>query len=125
MLRGRRVRRVIRRIDLHSVLKFSIVFYLCVFVVLLVAGSVLWILASALGVVSNIETFIGDLFALDRFQFEAYQILRGSAVAGTALVLLGTAANVLGAALYNLISDVVGGIEIVVLEEETASRPVV
>lgn len=124
-LRGRRVRRVVRRIDPRSVLKFSLVFYLCVFVALLVAGVVLWIVASAAGVVSNVETFIGDLFALERFRFEAGQILRGTALGGTALVLLGTAANVLAVVLYNLISDVIGGIEIVVLEEESASRTVV
>ena len=34
------------------------------------------------------------------------------------LVLLGTGANVLMAVLYNLTSDVVGGIEVSVLEEQ-------
>jgi hypothetical protein len=36
------------------------------------------------------------------------------------LVLLGAGANVLLAVLYNLTSDVVGGVEVVVLEEEPA-----
>jgi hypothetical protein len=35
---------------------------------------------------------------------------------------LGTGANVLMAVMYNLTSDVVGGIEISVLEEDTARR---
>jgi hypothetical protein len=120
-VRGRRVRRVIRRIDPWSVLKFSLVFYTCVFVVLLVAGMALWLVARSLGIVENIEQFIGDLFALQDFQFEAGQILRASSLGGAVLVLLGTGANVLACVLYNLISDLVGGVEIAVLEEETAA----
>ena len=70
-LKGRRVRRVIRKVDPWSVLKVSILFYLCIFVVVLVAGIVLWLVAAGLGVISNVENFIGDLFALTDFHFEA------------------------------------------------------
>lgn len=99
--------------------RFSLVFYTCVFVVLLVAGVVLWLAASAVGVVDNVETFLGELLAVNDFRFRAGQILRSSALGGAILVLLGTGANVLAAVLYNLISDVIGGVELVVLEEET------
>lgn len=118
--RGRRVRRVIRRVDAWSVLKFSVAFYLCLFMVLMVAGVILWNLARSAGLVDNIENFIGELFALKRFHFVPGQILRGSALGGLILVVLGTGANVLMAVLYNLISDVFGGIEVAVLEEERA-----
>ena len=124
-LKGRRVRRVIRKVDPWSVLKVSILFYLCIFVVVLVAGVVLWLMAAALGVINNVEKFIGDLFALTDFRFEAGQILRAAAVGGGILVVLGSGANVLAAVLYNLISDVVGGVEVAVLEEDTGSRPMV
>jgi hypothetical protein len=100
-----------------SVLKVSVLFYACVFVVLLVAGVVLWIVASAAGVVGNVETFIGDLFALDQFHFEAFQILRAAFVGGAVLVVLGSALNVLAAMLFNLIADLVGGVELTVVED--------
>ena len=115
---GRRVRRVLRRIEPVSVLRFSLLFYACVAAVVLVAGVVLWVIASAAGVVGNVEEFVGDLFALEEFSFEAGRILQASVLGGIVLVLLGTALNVLAAVLYNLISDVVGGIEVTVLEED-------
>ena len=124
-LSRRRVRRVIRRIEPWSVLRFSIVFYACLLVILIVAGAALWIVASIVGVVHNAEKFIGELFLLDNFRFLPFQILRATAIAGTILVVLGTAANVLLAVLYNLISDVIGGIEIVSVEEDQTTRTVV
>jgi hypothetical protein len=111
------VRRVVRRIEPMSVLKVSALFYACVFVVLLVAGVVLWIVASAAGVVGNVETFIGDLFALDAFHFEAFQILRAAFVGGAVMVLLGSALNVLAVMLFNLIADLVGGVEVTVVDD--------
>ena len=115
------MRRVVRRVEPMSVLKVSVVFYACVFVVLLVAGVVLWLVASAAGVVGNVETFIGDLFALDEFRFEPLQILQASFLGGVILVLLGTGANVLAALLFNLIADLVGGIEVTVVDDDPAS----
>lgn len=121
-LKGRRVRRVIRRVDPWSVLKLSLLFYLCLFLVLLVAGIVLWLAASGFGIIDNVETFIGDLLALEDFHFVAGQILRAATLGGLVIVVLGAGANVLMAVLYNLISDLVGGIEVSVLEEETTPR---
>ena len=63
-LSRRRVRRVIRRVEPWSVLRFSIVFYACLLVILIVAGAALWIVASIVGVVHNAEKFIGELFLL-------------------------------------------------------------
>jgi hypothetical protein len=100
-----------------SVLKVSVLFYACVFVALLVAGVVLWVVAAAAGVVGNVERFIGDLFALDQFHFEAFQILRAAFVGGAVLVLLGTALNVLAVTLFNLIADLVGGVALTVVED--------
>ena len=121
---ARRSRRVIRRFDLWSVLRFSLLFYLCMFLILLVAGIVLWLVATITGVRGNIENFISDLIA-SKFHFLGLQLLRGSAIGGLLLVIIGSGFNVLMALLYNLISDVVGGVEITVLEEDTSSRSVI
>ena len=115
---------MVRRFDLWSVLRFSLVFYLCMFLILLVAGIVLWLVATVTGVRHNIEHFIGDLIA-SKFHFLGLQLLRAAAIGGLLLVIVGSAANVLMALLYNLISDVVGGIEITVLEEDHPNSPVV
>jgi hypothetical protein len=146
---GRRVRRVIRKVEPWTVLRFSAFFYLSIFLVLLVAGTALWQVASATHVRHKVEGFVGELVGAgpatdsdsgsassdsttgndsgtrNNFRFDGPQILQASALGGLVLVVVGTGANVLLAVLYNLISDVVGGVEITVLEEDTSSRPVV
>jgi hypothetical protein len=113
---------VIRRVDTWTVLRFSVLFYLSMLVVVLVAGVLLWVAASAAGAVDNFEKFVKDLFVLKSFNLRPGLIFRATFVGGLLLVLLGTGANVLMAVIYNLTSDVVGGIEVSVLEEDTARR---
>lgn len=125
MTQGRRVRRVIRRVDVWTVLRFSLLFYLSILLVSLVAGLLLWVAASAVGVIDNIEKFVTDLFALESFSLSGGLILESSLIGGLVMVLLGTGANVLMAVIYNLTSDVVGGIEVTVLEEEPVRGSVV
>jgi len=119
---ARRVRRVVRRLDPWSVLKVSLIFYLCCYVVAMVAGVLLWNLADQAEVIEKIESFIEDMGAFQEFAFEADQILEASLLLGGVLVVVATGLTVLAAVLFNLISDLVGGIRVVVLEEESA-RP--
>ncbi len=121
-LRARRVRRLVRHIEPWSVLKMSLIFYFCLWGIILIAGVILWSLAVGSGTIDNIENFIQKLFALDSFAFNADQIFRASAVGGLVLVVAGAGFTVLMAVLFNLISDVTGGIRLTVVEEETA-RP--
>ena len=121
---GRRVRRVIRRVDPWSVLRVSLLFYACMLVVGMVAGFVLWAAASTTGLIDNIERFFEELFALESFTINGGLIFRSTFIGGLVLVLLGTGANVLMAVLYNLTSDVVGGVEITVLEEQPSRSTV-
>jgi hypothetical protein len=116
---------VLRRVEPWTVLRFSALFYASLLVVFVVAGVILWALASLTGVVDNVETFIKQLFALDSFHFVAIDLLLGTILGGAVMVIVGTGLNMLMAVLYNLIADVVGGIEVTVLEEDPASRTVV
>jgi len=122
-MRARKVRRVIRHFDPWSVLKVSLLFYLCLFIVLMVAGVVLWNIAAAAGTISDIEGFFKDAGAFQTFSFDGPTIFRASVLIGLILVIAGTGINVLLAVLFNLISDLVGGVRITVIEEESA-RPV-
>jgi hypothetical protein len=119
------VRRVLRRVDPWTVLRFSALFYASLLVVFVVAGVLLYAVASVTGVLDNVETFIKQLFALDSFHFVGFQLLIGTLLSGAVMVVVGTGLNLLMAVLYNLISDVVGGIEVTLLEEDQGSRPVV
>ena len=121
-LRARKVQRVVRHIDPWSVLRLSLLFYMCLFVVVMVAGTLLYNLAGAAGTISSIESFIKDIGAFKTFSFKGGTIFRASFLAGLVLVIAGSALNVLLSVLFNLISDLVGGVRITVIEEETA-RP--
>tara|TARA_B100000953_G_scaffold295299_1_gene286296 strand:+ start:4199 stop:4858 length:660 start_codon:yes stop_codon:yes gene_type:complete len=121
-LQARRVRRVIRHIEVWSVLKVSILFYACLWAVFLIAGFMIWGVAESSGTVGKLETLITELFALDTFTFDGRQIFRGYALGGLVLAIAGSTLNVLMCLLFNLISDLTGGIRITMVEEETV-RP--
>ena len=122
MPQGRRVRRVIRKIDSWTVLRFSFLFCLCLFVIVVVAGVLLWTAANRIGVFDDIAKFMESI-GFKNFEFRGGMILRAALVGGGVLVLLGTVGSVIAAILYNLISDIVGGIELVMLEEDLPARP--
>lgn len=105
-------------------LRFSLLFYACMLVVGMVAGFVLWAAASTTGLIDNIERFFEELFALESFTVNGGLIFRSTLIGGLVMVLLGTGANVLMAVLYNLTSDVVGGVEVTVVEEQPTRTPV-
>lgn len=116
------MRRVLRKIDAWSVLKVSALFYLTLVLVLLLAGVLLWAAGSSVGVISSVEKFMRSV-GFEGFTFVGGQLLRGFVAFGLVLVVLGTGLAVLMAVVYNLISDVVGGIQYIVLEEEPEVAP--
>lgn len=122
-LRARKVDRIVRRIDPWSVLKVSFLLSLSLWIVVMLAGVILWTGAVGSGAIDNVETFITDLFGLESFQFEGGQLFRGLAVGGFIMALVGTGFSVLMAVLLNLISDLTGGIRVSVIELENLRRP--
>lgn len=114
---------VLKRVDPLSVLKVSALFYLSAWIVLLTAGVLLWLAASSAGVVENIEGFVESV-GWDQFRFQPDEIVRGFALGGLVLVVAGALANVLMAVLFNLISDVLGGLKLVLAEDVERSRKV-
>ena len=114
---------VLKRLDPFSVLKVSLLFYLSMFLILLIAAVLLWGAAESVGVVGNFESFMDSIGFTD-FTFEAPQLLRGAGLGGAVLVFAGTFGNVVMAVLYNLISDVVGGIKVTLGEDDRGRRSV-
>ena len=121
-LEARRVRRIIRHIELWSVLKISLLFFFCMWLILVLAGVLLWSFAESSGTLESIEVQIESLFSLDESQdfWSGGTIFRAYTIMTLALCIAGVTFNVLLAALYNLITDLTGGIRITVIEEESA-----
>ena len=115
--RVRRVTRVIREIDPWSAFKVGLAFHLVVYFTVLIASVLLWSFASATGTIDNIERFLMS-FGWESFQFHGWTLLLNEILLGLLLVALLTIVWVLGATMFNLITDLVGGIRVSVLEEE-------
>ena len=103
-------------------LKVSGLFFLTFTLVLVFACVLLWAAGSVLGTVASVERFM-QAIGFEDFRFVGMQLLRGFVAAGLVIVVLGTGFSVLVAVVYNLISDLVGGIQLTVLEEDTRARP--
>ena len=120
--RVRKVRRVLRHIEPWSALKVGLIFYTCIWGLSTIAVRILWNTAEDAGTIDKIESFIEDLFALEVFEFDSEQILRIFFLGGLILVVGGTAITVVLVVLFNLISDLTGGVRFTMIEEETAVR---
>ena len=121
--RVRRVTRTIRDIDAWSVAKVGLVVHAALYVTVMITGVLLWNVGSATGTIDNVQNFF-ESFGWDSFSFKGLEIFRASAVLGIFGIILGTGLWVLAAVVFNLVTELVGGIRVTVLEEEVVARPV-
>ncbi|MEZ5408413.1 MAG: DUF3566 domain-containing protein [Acidimicrobiales bacterium] len=117
-VRARKVRRVVRHIDPWSVLAFSVLFHLCVFASLLLASVLVWNAADAAGTIDNIESFIRELGDYQTYEINGDAVFRAAMIIAGVLTLASSVMVVLLTVVFNLISDLIGGIRITVVEEE-------
>jgi hypothetical protein len=117
---GRRYRQTIHRVDLWSVLKIAVCFYICGMAVTMVALVALWLIADAAGVIHSVEKFMGDLLQTKNFSFLDGEILRGALLVSAVLVVLQIVITVIAAAFYNVFAELFGGVEITISEDESA-----
>lgn len=121
-LEARRVRRIIRHVEPWSVLKISIFFFASMWLILNLAGVLLWSFAESSGTLASVEDLIKELFTLDPEQefWQGGVIFRAYSLMTAILCITGVAASVLMCVVHNLLSDLVGGIRLTVIEEESA-----
>lgn len=115
--RMRRVTRVVRDVDVWSVFKVGLIFHLVLFVVALVAVTLLWSVANSTGTIDNVENFF-ESFGWESFSFDGSALFGNFVAFGLLAAILGTALWVVGAVMFNLITELVGGVRVTVLEEE-------
>ena len=101
------VKRIVRRVELWSVLKLVLIFFLCMYAVGLVTMAVLWGFANSAGLVDNFESF-ATRWAGRTGSSTASEMFRQAAVIGAVLVVAATLLSVLATALLNLISELTG-----------------
>ena len=121
--RVRKVTRVIRDVDAWSVFKVAVVLHAALYVVVLITGVLLWNVGSATGTIDNVEQFLAS-FGWDSFAFKGAELFKAFAFFGLFGIVLGAGIWVLAAVVFNLITELVGGIRVTVLEEEVVARTV-
>lgn len=102
-------------------LKLSLVLYTCLYLAVLAMLVVIWGILYSSGQIENLQNFLSDV-GLENYRFYGDQMFRACAAIGAVGVLAGTVMTVLTAALVNVISEMTGGIRLVVIEEEPRPR---
>jgi preprotein translocase subunit SecY len=120
----RRVRRIIRKVDSWTVFKVSAIFWLVAGLALILGFVMFWSVVDASGIPDRlVETLTSiGLFEQGTDPFaDSERFLRIAVFGSITLSVVATGLTTLAAVMYNLISDVVGGVEFVVLEEVLAA----
>jgi hypothetical protein len=106
-----RGRLVVTRLRLRSVAKVALTFYVCLWAVVAVAGTILWHLANREGWVTGWTGFLVDVGFTDA-AVDGPTLARASATAGGILVATATLLTVAAAMFYNQLSGLFGGVEV-------------
>jgi len=118
-----RVRRVIRKIDPWTVLKVSLVFNAIMALVTVLGVVVFWSVFVNAGIPDRINELALTIGIENGITFDGAVYFRIAVLLALVGTILMTGLFTLGAVVYNLISDLVGGVEFVVLEETGAAVP--
>ena len=118
----RRVRRTIKHIDPISVLKISAFFYAIFFVVWLILAAILYWFIQGLGLLDAVadvtgpQGFIGDGKPVE---ITLGYVERWAFVIGLVMILVGCIVNTVVAFLYNVASDLFGGVQVTFAERDS------
>ncbi len=117
----RRVKRVLRHIDPISVLKLSLIYNACFLVLWLVFVAVVYQILEGAGLFDAVTGFArGSAFLKkgEALPISLWLVERWALVLGLALGVLASLVNVFLAFLYNLASDLVGGLKLSFIERD-------
>lgn len=106
---------ILRHVDPWSVFRVSLIFHFVLYLTLLLTGVLLWNVANATGTVDNVERFM-ESFGWESFEFKGGELFHQAWIIGLFAVIGLTGLAVLVATVFNLITDLVGGVRVTVLE---------
>jgi len=110
----------IRRIDPWSALKVSLVLSVALFFVWMIAVAFLYLVLGGMGVWSKLNNNVGDLLTntSNSELVSSGTIFGGAALIGLVNIVLLTAMATIGAFIYNLTTDLVGGVEVTLADRD-------
>jgi hypothetical protein len=122
---ARRTRVVVRQVGPLSVLKFSLIFYFCVMLIVFFALLIIYGVLSAAGAMEEVGKLLGYFFGTgetgtrdpEPIAINGRVVFTWLFVGGLVFTVVWSVINVFVAFLYNLISDIVGGIDVTLAEK--------
>jgi hypothetical protein len=113
----------IRRVDPWSTLKVSLVLSVALFFVWMIAVAFLYLVLGGMGVWSKLNSNVGDLLTSTGGSAGGELVSSGTIFGGAALIglvniVLLTAMATAGAFIYNLTTDLVGGVEVTLADRD-------
>ncbi len=122
----RRVRRIIRKIDPWTTLKVAAVIWAVIGLAIVLGIVIFWSVLDRSGIPDQLTEFLVEITLLEQGAqpfANTEQFLRFLVFSAVVVWVSLTGATVALAVIYNLVSDVVGGLEVVVLEESLNPLP--
>lgn len=113
---------VLTRIGLGSFFRICLVFYTLFFLVMMVAGVVSWQFLSSAGYVRKLNHLIDSLIGSATYHVVGSQVLLIAAGFGIVGVIFFSAVSTILAKLFNLVSDLLGGVTIYLRQGGSSSR---
>jgi hypothetical protein len=116
----RRVRRIIRKIDPWTTLKVSAVVWAVLALAVVLGAVIFWSVLDRAGIPDRLVDFMVEITLIEQGSnpfANTEQFLRFLIFGSVVGWVMATGMTVAVSVIYNLVSDVVGGLEIVVLEE--------
>lgn len=115
----RRVRRTVRHVDPFSVLKLSGFFYAIFLLVWLLVVAVIYSLVDSMGLFDAAEDLGRGLVLWEEVNITLGLVEKWALLIGTVFAVIGTLVNTLLAVLYNIGSDLLGGLELTFVEKDS------
>jgi hypothetical protein len=113
----RRTRVIVRRLGPWSVFRFAFLYSFSIMLVLYLALAILYTILGAIGVLDTLVKLMITLNIGEKgFRFNGGWIFSRLFVIGVVLVLLWSVIKVISTLIYNLISNIVGGVEVTLAE---------
>ena len=118
----RQISLVVSRIDPWSVMKVSFLLSVALGIAMVLAGLLVWLLLNSMSVFSSVENFINDIdptgsiaSIIDYLRLP--RVMAMSTIVAVSNVILMTAFSTVGALIYNLVTSLVGGIRLALIDE--------
>src|SRR5438105_9267469 len=119
----RRARVQVKRVGPWSVLRFSLFFYFCLMVAFWIGLFIVYKFLGSVGVLHSIQDGIRNLNPASKtrenwgnWSFHTGWIFSRLFMIGLVMVVFGSIVNLIGAFLYNLLADFMGGVELTLTE---------